>query len=110
MNKHILILFTFSTYFCSAQNQNSEKKTTQALTYKVSYAIDSLYGITMFEALNDRLGGDSIRVENGRASNGWKKDYYETGELLHKGFYVDGRLKDIATFIPMVMLKEYLTQ
>jgi len=86
VNKHILILFTFSTYFCSAQNQNSEKKTTQALTYKVSYAIDSLYGITMFEALNDRLGGDSIRVENGRASNGWKKIITKLENYCTRGF------------------------
>ncbi len=98
MNKHFLILFTFSSYFCSSQNQNLEKKITPTLTYKVSYAIDSLYGITLFEALNHRLGGDSIRFENGRASNGWKKDYYETGELLHKGFYVDGKLKIYSNF------------
>ena len=98
MNKHLFILFTLSTSFLSAQNQNIEKKIIPVLKYKVSKTVDPSYGITMFEPLNYRLGGDSVRIENGHASNGWKKDYYESGVLLHKGFYVDGRLKIYSNF------------
>jgi antitoxin component YwqK of YwqJK toxin-antitoxin module len=62
--------------------------------------IDSTYGIQMYEKLNVVLGGDSVRNCNGYGCNGWVEDYYTTGQLLHKGYYQQGQLKNYKNFFP----------
>ncbi len=64
------------------------KKYTQKEVY------DSTYGINIYERLNANVGGDSVRNDKkGYASQGWVEDQYESGKLLHKGYYVDGSLR-----------------
>ena len=46
------------------------------------------------------LHSDSTRIEEGYAVNGWKEDHYSTGELLHKGYYIEGQLKVYKNFYP----------
>lgn len=70
------------------------------LTYSFNKVYDGRYGITMFEKLNFRTGGDSVRKCNGYACRGWIKDYYDDGAILHQGFYVDGQLKNYRNFFP----------
>lgn len=68
--------------------------TTQAqLVYKAKDVYDSTYGIIRYEKLNAKLRGDSIRNCKGYACNGWVRDYYESGAVLHKGYYFEGQLK-----------------
>ena len=56
--------------------------------------VDSTYGITMYEKLTPLMGGDSVRYDKkGYNIQGWWDDYYVSGKLLHKGFYVDGQLR-----------------
>ena len=38
------------------------------------------------------LGGDSVRMSQGRPINGMFKDFYPNGQLKHKGYYSMGRL------------------
>ncbi len=72
-----------------------------AESYIPEAVVDSKYGITMYEPLNMMLGNDSIRNDkNGYAANGFIEDYYTTGQLLHKGFYVDGQLKVYKNYYP----------
>jgi len=55
----------------------------------------------MYEKLNMMLGGDTVRNDqNGYAANGYLEDFYTTGQLLHKGFYVDGQLKVYKNYYP----------
>lgn len=68
--------------------------------YKESEVYDPDYGIKLYERLNFLLGGDSIRYDQvkGYAANGWREDYYENGQLLHKGYYQEGQLKIYKNF------------
>ena len=83
-----------------AQN-NLKDKSLYNDTYIPDAVIDEKYGITMFEPLNMMLGSDTVRNDrNGYAANGYQEDYYSTGQLLHKGFYVDGQLKVYKNYFP----------
>jgi antitoxin component YwqK of YwqJK toxin-antitoxin module len=67
-------------------------------TYKV-VPYDSTYGILMYEKLNFYLGGDSVRYDvKGYSASGWYEDYWEGGQVLHKGYYVEGHLKVYKNF------------
>ena len=98
------ILFTIicSLYFyhVSSQSQDLSKQIPKEPFYNQSLVVDSTNGITIYEALNFRTGGDSIRNYKGYAANGWKKDYYESGSTLHKGFYAEGQLKTYRNYYP----------
>lgn len=62
--------------------------------------VDSTYGITMYEALVSALGGDSIRKNGVYACQGWFEDAYNSGQILHKGFYVAGQLQSYKNYYP----------
>ena len=84
----ILTLFLLTTSI--AQN-NLKDKSHYHDTYVPDAVINEKYVITMYEKLNIMLGGDTVRNDpSGYAANGYLEDYYTTGQLLHKGFYVDG--------------------
>lgn len=83
-----------------AQNDLTDKKLYHN-TYDPEKVIDKTYGIVMYEKLNMMLGKDSIRNgATGYAANGFIEDYYTSGQLLHKGFYVDGQLKIYKNYYP----------
>lgn len=48
--------------------------------------------IRLYDAFNEVLGGDSVRLCNGQPCSGLIKDYHDNGELKHKGYYSKGRL------------------
>jgi len=62
----------------------------------LTYSLDSdkkvHYNITYYDCFNDVLGGDSIRLVKNKPYNGWVKDHYEDGQLIHNGLYVKGKL------------------
>lgn len=67
--------------------------------YTSAEVLDSISGIKMYNRLVPGLGGDSIRYNNaGYNLQGWQEDYYMSGNLLHKGFYVDGQIKVFKNF------------
>ena len=60
---------------------------------------DSSYGYTLYEKLNFYLGGDSMRYDpKGYSASGWYEDYWESGQMLHRGYYVEGHLKFYKNF------------
>ncbi len=61
-------------------------------TYRLDQVMDERYGITMYDDLNQRLEKDTLRLCQGRPCRGWVKDYYESGSILHEGFYEEGKL------------------
>ena len=94
------ILVFFSSFYAFSQNDLTDKKLYHN-TYDAKKVIDETYGIVMYEKLNMMLGDKSTRNGmNGYAANGFLEDYYTTGELLHKGFYVDGQLKIYKNYYP----------
>lgn len=73
----------------------------QAVKYNAAKVVDPEYGITMYDKLNFEIGGDSIRNDKkGYACQGWIEDLYESGTVVHKGYYEDGHLKAYRNFYP----------
>lgn len=86
------ILFLYGS-IVFAQNNYSDQ-VPHLRKYKSSEVVDSAYGITLFDKMAPALGGDSLRYDKkGYSAQGWIEEYYESGKLLHKGFYVDGELR-----------------
>ncbi len=85
---HILLLIVVSSFYStfSAQVFKGDK-------YSPEEVVHDRFGIDMYEKLNLRLKGDSVRKCAGYACKGWVKDFYTTGAILHEGFYVDGQLQ-----------------
>jgi antitoxin component YwqK of YwqJK toxin-antitoxin module len=101
MKKIILYIFSFFVVLTTFSQNNLKDKSLYNSTYVPDAVIDEKYGITMFEPLNMMLGSDTVRNDrNGYAANGYMEDYYTTGQLLHKGFYVDGQLKVYKNYFP----------
>ncbi|GAB4455690.1 MAG: hypothetical protein OHK0036_19390 [Bacteroidia bacterium] len=56
--------------------------------------VDAEYGIIIYNKLVPCMGGDSIRYNKvGYNAQSWQEDYYASGKLLHRGFYIDGQIK-----------------
>ena len=82
-----LILFLLFTY--SVLGQVDPKK-----------AIDPAYGIQGYESMVASINGDSVRTCHGAPCSGYVEDFYTTGALLHKGFYVNGQLQSFKNYFP----------
>ncbi len=55
---------------------------------------DGEYGIIIYNKLVPCIGGDSIRYNKaGYNAQSWQEDFYVSGKLLHRGFYIDGQIK-----------------
>lgn len=100
MKSILSILIFFISVSLYAQNDLTDKSL-YFKTFDAKDVIDETYGINIYEKLNMMLGDKSTRNGiNGYAANGFLEDYYTTGELLHKGFYVDGQLKIYKNYYP----------
>ena len=86
----IWIVFTSGTAF----SQRYANQVPQVKRYTPAEVIDSDYGITIFNKMVPTIGGDSLRyTKDGYNAQGWQEDYYVSGKILHKGYYVDGSIK-----------------
>jgi antitoxin component YwqK of YwqJK toxin-antitoxin module len=61
--------------------------------YKASQVTDPERGIALYDRMNIAIGDSSRHNPKGYAASDWIEDYYESGQLLHKGFYIEGKLK-----------------
>ena len=99
----LLSIFLYGNLYSQTFNLKSQLTEPKPDSTSLFYAsmIDDKYGITIYEALNYRLGGDSIRHDRkGYASRGWLEDYYPNGKLLHRGYYSEGQLKIYKNYYP----------
>ncbi len=95
--KFLIVVFSFSSLVGSAQRFADQVPGLKR--YTVAEALDPDKGIKMYNKLVPSIGGDSIRYNNsGYNLQGWQEDYYINGNLLHKGFYVDGQIKVFKNF------------
>jgi len=91
-----LIFISVQLTFAQFKGQIPEAK-----KYNAAKVIDPDYGIRLYEKLNFQTGGDSVRNDRkGYAVQGWVEDQYESGEVIHKGFYEDGHLTVYKNFYP----------
>lgn len=92
----LLIILIVSIKFSYAQFSG---QLSEATKYNAAKVVDPDYGITMYEKLNFQTGGDSVRNDKkGYACQGWVQDIYESGKIIHKGYYEDGHLKIYKNF------------
>lgn len=90
---------SFISFFLSLTYAYSQVKHGDTVNFASVY--DSTYGIAAYDPLNFNIGGDSTRSDSkGYATQGWLQDYYKTGQVLHKGYYIDGQLKAYKNFFP----------
>ncbi len=100
MIKYTTLLFLFSAlYFTSFCQQDLEKQIVRDPVFTADI-VDDIYGITYYEPLNLALNGDSTRMKQGYAVNGWIEDFYQSGQKIHRGFYIDGQLKIYKNYYP----------
>lgn len=91
--KKIIVLFSV-LIFSQLLVAQGFKKEVPLVKYSAAKVVDPVYGITMYEKLNAKTGGDSVRHDRkGYACQEWVTDVYESGKILHKGYYEDGQLK-----------------
>ncbi len=61
--------------------------------YDPAIVVDPDEGIHMYDELIFALGGDSVRYDKkGYNVQTWVEDYYISGKMVHRGFYLDGQL------------------
>lgn len=99
-NKFLIIVFCLSSFLSGYSQNNLLSKKLYHEVYEPSQVIDSVYGIMRYEKLNFYLGGDSVRNCTGYACTGWVSDFYTNDQLLHKGFYAEGKLKMYKNYYP----------
>lgn len=88
----ITVIFILFTLLYSNGQQRYEN-TIQQKRYKQNQILDSLSGITFYNKWIESLNGDSMRLSaDGHKIQGWKEDYYQSGKILHKGFYKNGKI------------------
>jgi len=109
MNKlaYIAIAFVLSFPLCA---QKFSDQVPQLRRYTPQEITDPDYGIIRYNKLVPSMGGDSIRyTKDGYNAQAWQEDYYVSGKLLHKGFYVDGQIKIFKNFYENGQVERSLT-
>lgn len=91
MKKIFLVLFLLIQSNFFSQNVIKPKELYKPTQDEV---VDPEYGIIIYNKLVPCMGGDSIRYNKvGYNAQSWQEDYYASGKLLHRGFYIDGQIK-----------------
>jgi antitoxin component YwqK of YwqJK toxin-antitoxin module len=97
MFKRVVILFFLTQSIAHAQRFADQIP--QIKRYTQAEVFDSTNGIVLYNKLIECLGGDSVKYNKaGYNAQGWNEDYYKNGKTLHKGYYVDGKLKVFKNF------------
>ena len=97
---YLSLAFVLISCVSFAQNdQHIKDQLPQKVTYPDSIADPDL-GVDIYEPLNMLLAADSVRLCDGYDCEGWITDYYTNGNIIHKGFYVDGQLKVYKNYYP----------
>lgn len=92
-NRLIFVISLIVATYCSYAQRFSDQ-VPQLKRYTTKEVTDVDYGIVMYNKMVVSIGGDSIRyTKDGYNAQGWQEDFYVSGKLLHKGFYVDGYIK-----------------
>ncbi len=79
--------------FFTLPAQEDQNQQSRAKRFTQAEVLDSAGGINLYSRLVDAPGEDSVLVDgSGKSLQGWNEDYYTSGKLLHRGYYVNGKL------------------
>lgn len=88
---YYIFLFLFICVQINAQQRFADQ-VPQIKRYLQKDIVDSIEGIKMYNRLIAAIGGDSVTYNKaGYNKQGWNEDYYISGKLLHRGYYIDGQ-------------------
>ena len=104
----ISVLFFINNAYSQILKKLEDQVPHEEILYDDSI-VDPYYGITIYEPLNMFLHADSTRNCSGYLCNGWITDKYKNGQMIHKGFYLDGQLKIYKNFYPDGSLERSFT-
>lgn len=93
----ILLLFCLSA---EAQIKNIFQKELEAEKIDPATVLDPEYGVMVYNRFAPSLGGDSVRMCQGYACQGYIEDFYTNGQLLHKGYYTNGVANFFKNYYP----------
>lgn len=96
--KAVLAAAFLSTTAVAQNTQSLESQIPTVKKFTQAEVIDGDLGITRYNNLIFRLGGDSSRLCKDYQCSGWVEDYYENGQALHKGYYEQGYLRVFKNF------------
>jgi antitoxin component YwqK of YwqJK toxin-antitoxin module len=89
----LLVFLLCGTLFAQVIKQAS------VCRYEASQIVDPEKGIILYDGLNKSLGGKNVRFdEDNNLVQGWVEDYYENGKVMHRGYYLDGQLRNFKNF------------
>lgn len=103
MERHFLVLLWLA---CGLPNmgwaQEDEDPLLVADDYRVSEELvdDPSPQLHRFDRYNHWVGGEEVRLCEGRPCNGWQEDRYADGTLQHRGLYAEGRLQVYKNYHP----------
>jgi antitoxin component YwqK of YwqJK toxin-antitoxin module len=84
---------------CSFSQNEIYKPSLYSNKYQKEKVLDPTYGITMYNKLIKATGGDSVRYfQPNRPAQDYVEDFYTSGKILHRGYYVDGKLRVFRNF------------
>lgn len=92
--KNLVKIITILTLSCNyIVAQRFADQVPQIRRYYQKDICDTVDGIKMYNKLLDAIGGDSVTYNKaGYNLQGWNEDYYMSGKLLHRGYYIDGKV------------------
>ncbi len=93
--KHFFKYFIVLTLFISNEisAQRFADQVPQIRRYNQKDIVDSTKGIWVYNKLLESIGGDSVTYNKaGYNLQGWNEDYYISGKILHRGYYIDGKV------------------
>jgi antitoxin component YwqK of YwqJK toxin-antitoxin module len=97
MKNQLFIILTLVNLFFTISTNIAANRDSLLTEEKDGFSFDPesesmIYAV--YKTFSAELGGDKIRFDiDGNPCQGWIKDYYDSGQLLHRGYYVDGKLK-----------------
>jgi antitoxin component YwqK of YwqJK toxin-antitoxin module len=80
----LLLVFLLSGFYVNAQHDD--------FFYSGDMDEEGMSSILTYEKYNPIVGGDSLRLCDGRKCNGIITDTYPDGKIKHKGYYNNGQL------------------
>jgi antitoxin component YwqK of YwqJK toxin-antitoxin module len=98
---YFTIFFALSVTISAKAQTNLKSQIPTKKRYAPIEVLNEQFGIRLYEKLNGRIGGDSVRNDcKGYACTGWVNDYYVDGSLLHRGYYDKGKLTIYKNYYP----------
>ena len=99
--KFLFLLVFISSSFLTGAQASFASQIPLSEKYDPKKVVDDVYGIRMYDKLIAVFDNDTVRKnKKGYKEEGDIEDYYINDKPIHKGFYVEGKLRAFKNFYP----------